>query len=80
LSLDSKLINLGEIKMRTVTEIQQDYSQLCTRAGHLQYSLFALNLDLSVVNEQLKDLNIEGAAAQKEAASLKAVPDAPVVS
>ncbi len=51
--------------MRTVTEIHQDYSNLCVKAGHLQYSLYALQIDLDLVNEQLKDLNVEGAAAQK---------------
>lgn len=52
-------------KERTVNEIQNEYTGLCARAGHLQYSIKALSDDLALVNEQLKDLNIEGAAAQK---------------
>ncbi len=62
--------------MRTVTEIHQDYSNLCVKAGHLQYSLYALQIDLDLVNEQLKDLNLEGAAAQKAEAELKAAAEA----
>jgi hypothetical protein len=64
-------------KKRSVAEIQSEYTQLCAKAGHLQYSIYALKLDLDLVNEQLKDLNIEGAAAQKaEAESAKVADEA----
>jgi hypothetical protein len=63
---------------RTVSEIQTEYTTLCTRAGHLNYSIFALGLDLALVQEQLKELNLEGAAAQKAEADAKAESETPV--
>lgn len=63
---------------RTVSEIQQSYTDLCVKAGHLNYSIFALKIDLALVNEQLKDLNLEGAAAQKAEQDAKAASEGAV--
>lgn len=63
--------------MRTVKEIQADYSNLCVRAGHLNYSIFALSIDLDLIHEQMKDLNIEGATAQKAEAEAPTTPATP---
>lgn len=66
---------MTETKKRTVTEIQGEYTQLCARAGHLEYSIYALQSDLELLNLTMKDLNIEGAAAQKaEAEAAAATP------
>lgn len=66
-----------EKKERTVEEIQQEYTQLCAKAGHLQYSISALKTDLGLVNEQLRDLNLEASRAaskkSEEAPKLVAV-------
>ena len=68
---------MSDKKERSVKEIQDDYTQLCARAGHLQYSISALGDDLRLVNEQLKQLNIEGGIAQKrEAEAAKAAASA----
>lgn len=50
---------------RKLEEIQADYQRLCVQAGHIQYQVFTLNKDLALLNDQLRDLNLEGAAAQE---------------
>lgn len=63
---------------RSVAEIQKDYSELCLRAGHLAYSIKALQIDLESVQSVQKDLNLEGAEAQRrEAEEAKAAAEAP---
>lgn len=62
---------------RTVAEIQQEYQQLCLRSGHLQYSIDAFTRDLKILNDKMRDLNFEGAAAQEaDAKAAKAKADA----
>lgn len=51
---------------RSIQEIQQQYQNLCARAGHLQYTIKCTAEDLHMVNEQLKELNLEATAAQSE--------------
>lgn len=48
---------------RTIPEIQQEYQQNCTRAGHLQYQIYTLEKDLALVNDLLRNLNFEASAA-----------------
>lgn len=55
-----------EKSKRTVAEIQQEYGNLCTRAGHVQYQLDAHTKDLQMINQLLRDLNFEAAAAQAD--------------
>lgn len=59
---------MSETKNRSVADIQKDYSELCVRAGHLAYSIRALEKDLASVQQVQEDLNLEGAAAQKREA------------
>lgn len=72
---------------RSVKEIQEEYSQLCAKAGHLQYSIFSLKKDLEMLNDTLRDLNIEAAnsnsreaaeSAKQEAAKIAAQPETEV--
>lgn len=56
---------------RTVAEIQQEYGQLCTRAGHVQYQLHAHSKDLELINQTLRDLNFEAASAQADEKKLE---------
>jgi hypothetical protein len=79
---------MSEKKERTVPEISQEYSGLCTKAGHLQYQINTLQKDLELLNGTLRDLNLEAAAVQAKAApapeatpAVEAAPaDAPAVS
>lgn len=50
---------------RSVEEIQQEYARVCTRAGHTQYQLYTLQKDLELINNTLRDLNIEASSAPK---------------
>lgn len=49
-------------KERTIQDIQQEFSALCARAGHLQYQVYTFNKDLDLINSQIRDLNFEAAA------------------
>lgn len=52
---------------KTVEDLQREYSQLCSKAGHLQYQVHALSAELASVNEALKAINLEAAAIVPEA-------------
>lgn len=65
---------MSEAKKRSIEEIQQAYQQACVRAGHLQYQVFALSQELEVVNQSLRDLNLEAAAVQAEASKSAEAP------
>lgn len=56
---------MSDKPQRTVAEIQQEYAQVCTRAGHLQYQLYTLTKDLELINSTLRDLNIEAGNVPK---------------
>lgn len=65
---------------RPLPEIQQEYQRLCVQLGNLQYQVWAFNKEIDSLNLQLRDLNLEGAAAAKaaqEAAKVAAVVDLP---
>lgn len=47
---------------RTVEMVHQEYTQLCAKAGHINYQISVLKTDLDLVNSQLKDLNLEAAS------------------
>lgn len=57
---------------RPVQEIQQEYTNLCTRAGHTQYQISTLQKDLAILNDSLRDLNAEASASQQAAEASKA--------
>jgi hypothetical protein len=59
---------------RTLETLQQEYTQLAVKAGHLQFQIFGLNKELVLVNNLLQDLNLE--AAKKQAEAPKAVENA----
>ncbi len=48
---------------KTVEELQVEYTKLCSKAGHLQYQISTLSDELKTVNETLRSLNLEAAAA-----------------
>jgi len=50
-----------ENKSRNIEEVHQDYTRICSQAGHVQYQISVLNKDLDLLNNQLKDLNLEAA-------------------
>ena len=56
---------MSEVK-RTVAEIQQDYQGLAMKAGHTQYQIYTLERDLELMNQTLRDLNIEASKIQQE--------------
>lgn len=60
---------------RTIQEIQREYTNLMVKAGQLQYTLYAVNKDLDLVNASLRDLNLE-ASAIKESNKLSDAPSA----
>lgn len=51
---------------RSIPEIQQEYQNLCLKAGHVQYQIYTHTSDLELVNAQLRDLNLEAAAVKAE--------------
>lgn len=51
---------------RTLAEVTQEYSNLCAKAGNLQYQIQVFGEDLKLVNEQLKELNFEAAKIKAE--------------
>ena len=67
---------------RTVPEIQQEYQNLCIKAGHLQYQIYTYEKDVEMINKELRDLNLEAAASKaaeakaSEEAAAKAAADA----
>ncbi len=69
---------MSDKKERTLQVIHQEYSALCAKAGHLQYNISVFKDDLALINQQMKDLNLEAAALPKEVAPAPAA--APAVS
>lgn len=61
---------------RDLPTIQREYSNLCTRAGDIQYKVSALSGDLAVLNAQLKDLNFEAVASAEAASKAEAAAKA----
>lgn len=67
-----------EKKTRSTNEIKQEYQQLATKAGNLQYAIGEQNRDLSMINSQMRDLSLEFTSAdnaEKEAAKSAAAPE-----
>lgn len=51
--------------MRTIEQIHEEYGKLCAQAGHTQYQITQLQLNLDHLNKQLRDLNLEADALNK---------------
>lgn len=64
---------MSEKKTRTIAEIEQEYNQLCWKAGTLQYQISVFNNDLKLLNTTIEELNREAFAAK--AAEKPAVPE-----
>jgi len=60
---------------RDVAVLSQEYTQLCAKAGDLQYRISVFKKDLDMVNKAMTDLNHEAAASA--AASKAAEESAP---
>lgn len=56
---------------RTVEDVQRDYSNLCTKAGHIQYQIDTLSKDLDLLNQSRRDLNNEAFNINAQAAVAK---------
>lgn len=68
---------------RTSAQLQNQYTQLCAKSGHIQYQIFALKTDLEAINNALRDLNLEAAQAlsqEKADAEAKAAAEAAAAS
>ena len=63
---------------RKIAEIQQEYQQLCLRAGHTQYQLYTLKKDMELINDSLRNLNAEATAVKplEDAENAKAAAEA----
>lgn len=55
-----------EKSSRSVAEIQQEFTAICARAGHLEYQVFTYRKDLEILNNQMRELNFEAAAVQAQ--------------
>lgn len=51
-------------KERTLQDIQSEYQNAAMRAGHLEYQIYTLKRDLTLLNETMRDLNLEAASVQ----------------
>ncbi len=49
---------------RSFADIQQEFTNTCARAGHLEYQVFTFKKDLEILNNKMRELNLEAAAAQ----------------
>lgn len=66
-------------KQRSLEEIKQEYMRMLARAGDLQYQIVIFSKDLELVNNSLRDLNLEAvkaSEAEKQAAAAAAQPQA----
>lgn len=53
---------MSEQKKKTVSDLQQEYTQLCSKAGHLSYQIYTLKAELNAVQDTLRSINLEAAA------------------
>lgn len=44
---------------KSVEQITKEFSELCLRAGNLQFEIELKQKDLSMINEELKSLNFQ---------------------
>jgi predicted RNase H-like nuclease (RuvC/YqgF family) len=58
-------------KERTMQDIQQEFTALCTKAGHLDYQVFTYKKDIEILQNQMRELNFEAAALQGRLAKEK---------
>lgn len=49
---------------RTMQEIQNEYTSVCNKVGHINYQISTSKRDLELLYSALRDLNFEAAALQ----------------
>lgn len=54
-----------QTKRRSVDEIRNEYSQLCSKLGHVEYQIYVLEKDVEMMLKTLGDLNFEAAASAR---------------
>lgn len=59
---------------RPISEISQQFVNLASRAGQLQYQIVEIQKDLDQVNAGLRDLNLEAAAVKAAEAAAGGSP------
>lgn len=65
MSQENKSVELAQApKEKTYQDLQQEYTALCNKAGHLQYQIFGYQKDLDLINSELRELNFKAAAVQ----------------
>lgn len=57
---------------RTYQDVQNEYTSLCNKAGHLNYQIDTHNRDLKLIYETLRSLNFEAASLQAKARAKEA--------
>lgn len=62
---------MSKTDVRTLEEIQTEYAQLCTQAGHLQYQILASSENLKTLNDKIRMLNFEAAQVSEAAKEKK---------
>lgn len=50
---------------RTKEVIAREYSNLCTKAGHAAYQLVTIQKDIELMQQAMRDLNLEAASVEK---------------
>jgi hypothetical protein len=55
----------------TLESLQQSYSILCTKAGHLAYQVKTLSDELAAAYEQMRQVNLKGAELKAKEAEAK---------
>lgn len=56
---------------KSIQELNVEYSQLCGKAGQIQYQIAVLSDDLKLINEQIRELNLKAAAMSAKEAEEK---------
>ncbi len=66
-------------KPKTYQELRNEFTQLCAKAGSVQYQIYAFQRDLEQLNNALRDINITGAQMLKaeQAAAAQSTAEAP---
>lgn len=61
--IKGKKVNLGptltEVPPREMVDIQKEYSELCVKAGQIQYQIAVLETELMNINDRLLVVNRE---------------------
>lgn len=68
-------VDLGKVEekpSRTMDQIQQEYAANAAKLGQLSYQVYILGKDIELLNQAMRNLNLEAAELKgKEAAAAK---------